>query len=233
MKRQISYVLCILMLVFISGCAMNDDTTVNHASGVISDISELSEEENNHKEEALPDVRSGADVSEEMTAPAGEGQQDVKSMDSVDKRMMLYGNCELGCGWLLYTVPDQEDQDYKIYFFADKSKDYEDRYKSFEEMDFNLEQADYVFPDARENNMAIGKFIDMCMYEPFVMESGESAWIVFATYETGGRQYYDTRIYKWSEEGYVIDETMTEELNALYSDVEEYPIWQIVEMSHD
>ncbi len=50
-------------------------------------------------------------------------------------------------------------------------------------MDFNLKQADFVFPDARENNMVIEKFIGMYLYEPFAMESGESAWIVAATYE--------------------------------------------------
>ncbi len=127
MKKKIGYVFCILMLVFISGCAMNKD-----------------------REETLPDVYFEVNVSEEAAAPVGEEQQNVNGMDSVEKRMMLYGNCEFGCGWWLYTVPDREGQDYKMYFFADKSKDYEERYKSFEEIDFNLEQADYVFPDARE-----------------------------------------------------------------------------------
>ncbi len=64
-------------------------------------------------------------------------------MDSVEKRMMAYGNCESGSGRRLYTTPDQEGQDYKIYFFADKSEDYEGD-RSFEEMDFNLKQADFV-----------------------------------------------------------------------------------------
>lgn len=232
--KKICCVICILMLVFMNGCAMNDDTAVNHDFGVISDASKVSEEENGHREKPLPDVRSEADVSEEVTTPASERQQDAKSMDSVEKRMLLYGGCDaLGCGWLLYTVPNQEDQDYKIYFFADKSKDCEERFKSFEEMDFNLDQADFIFPDVRENNKAIGKFIDIYLYEPFTTESGESAWIAVATYETGGRQYYDTRIYTPSEEGYVIDESMTEELNALYSDVEEYPVLKIIEMPHD
>lgn len=148
---------------------------------------------------------------------------------------MENGSCDLGCGWLLYTVPAQEDQDYKIYFFADQSKDCEDRFKSFEEMDFNLEQADFIFPDVRENNIAIGKFIDIYLYEPFTTESGESAWIAVATYEMDGKQYYDTRIYTPDEGGYgyVVNEAMTEELNDLYSDVEEYPVWKIIEMPHD
>ncbi|MCM1214374.1 MAG: hypothetical protein NC548_07620 [Lachnospiraceae bacterium] len=232
--KKLCCVTGILMLVFMNGCAMNDDTAVNHDFGVISDAGEISERENGHRETPLPDVCSEADVSGETMIPANERQQDAKSMDSVEKGMLLYGGCDaLGCGWLLYTVPAQEDQDYKIYFFADKSRDCEERFKSFEEMDFNLEQADFVFPDVRENNKAIGKFIDIYLYEPFMTESGESAWIAVATYETGGRQYYDTRIYTPSEEGYVIDESMTEEFNALYSDVEEYPVLQIIEMPHD
>lgn len=234
--KKICYVLGILMLFFISSCAMNNDMAVNHDSGVISDASEVSEEENGHREKPLPDVRSEADVSEEVTTPASERQQDAESMDSVEKKMLLYGGCDaLGCGWLLYTVPDQEDQDYTIYFFADQSKDCEERFKSFEEMDFNLDQADFIFPDARENNIAIGKFIDMYLYEPFTTESGESAWIAVAIYETDGKQYYDTRIYTTDEGGYgyVVNESMTEKLNALYSDVEEYPVWKIIEMPHD
>ena len=50
----------------------------------------------------------------------GERQQDIKTIDSVEKRLLLYGDCgsNLGLGWLLYTVPNQESQDYKIYFFT-------------------------------------------------------------------------------------------------------------------
>ena len=101
MKKKMSYALCILMLVFISGCAVNNDTTVNHDLGVIFDVSELSEED---------------------TVSIGERQQDIKIIDSVEKRMLLNGICggNLGSGWLLYTVPNQENQDYKIYFFPVK-----------------------------------------------------------------------------------------------------------------
>ena len=166
----------------------------------------------------------------------GERQQDIKTIDSVEKRLLLYGDCgsNLGLGWLLYTVPNQESQDYKIYFFSCRNRE-DDEYKSFEEIDFDLEQADFIFPDARENNMAIGKFIDMYLDENFTTESGKSARIVIATYEIEGKQYYDTRIYTPDEGGYgyVLDESMTEELNALYADVEEYPVWQIIEMPHD
>lgn len=98
-----------------------------------------------------------------------------------------------------------------------------------------MEQADFIFPDARENNTAIGKFIEMYLYETFITESGKSARIVIAIYEKEGKQYYDTRIYVPDERGYgyVVDEYMTEELNALYADVKEYPVWQIMEIPHD
>ncbi len=234
--KKIRYILCILALVFINGCAMNNDTTAAPGRGAMPDVGGIPEEENDYREETLPDVRYEADLLEEVTVPADERQQDAESMDSVEKKMLLYGGCDaLGCGWLLYTVPDQEDQDYTIYFFADKSKDYEERYKSFDEIDFNLDQADFIFPDARENNIAIGKFIDIYLYEPFTTESGESAWIAVAIYEIDGKQYYDTRIYTSDEGGYgyVVNESMTEKLNALYSDVEEYPVWKIIEMPHD
>lgn len=237
MKKKISYALCILMLVFISGCAVNNDTTVNHDFGVIFDTSELSEEENGHKEEILLDIHSETDVSEEETASIGERQQDIKIIDSVEKNMLLYGDCggNLGFGWLLYTAPNQENQDYKIYFFANRNRDDNEGYKAFEEIDFDLEQADFIFPDAKESNMAIGKFIEIYLYEAFTTESGKSARIVIATYEIDGKQYYDTRIYTPDEGGYgyVLDEAMTEELNALYADAEEYPVFQIIEMPHD
>lgn len=237
MKKKISYALCILMVVFISGCAVNNDSTVNHDSGIIFDASELSGEENGDKEETLLDIHSEADVSEEETASIGERQQDIKIIDSVEKNMLLYGDCggNLGFGWLLYTVPNQESQDYKIYFFANQNKDDNEGYKSFEEIHFDLEQADFIFPDVRENNMAIGKFTEIYLYEAFTAESGKSARIVIATYEIDGKQYYDTRIYIPDEGGYgyVVNESMTEELNALYADVEEYPVLQIIEMHHD
>ncbi|MDE6640513.1 MAG: hypothetical protein K2K63_08325 [Acetatifactor sp.] len=236
MKKIIIYALYMLTLVFISGCAVNNAATVNYDFGIMLDASELSEGENGHKEELLPDILSEADVSEEETVSTGERQQDIKLIDSVEKRMLLHGLCggDLGSGWLLYTVPNQVNQDYKIYFFSCRNRE-DDEYKSFEEIDFDLEQADFIFPDARENNVAIGKFIDMYLYEIFTTESGKSARIVIATYEIDGKQYYDTRIYTPDEGGYgyVLDESMTEELNALYADVEEYPVLQIIEMPHD
>lgn len=237
MRKKISYVLCILMVAFISGCNVNNNSTVNHDFGVIFDASELSEEENGHKEDTLLDIHSETDVSEDGKVSTGESQQDIKIIDSVEENMLLYGDCggNLGFGWLLYTVPNQESQDYKIYFFADQNRDENEGYKSFEEIDFDLEQADFIFPDARENNMAIGKFIEIYLYEVFITESGKSARIVVATYEIDGKQYYDTRIYTPDESGYgyVVDESMTEELNILYTDVEEYPVLQIIEMPHD
>lgn len=159
--------------------------------------------------------------------------QDAAVLDSVEKRMIQYGICggDLGIGWLLYTVPDQEGQDYKIYFFNDSDQ----TYKPFEEIDFDLDQADFVFPDVRENNMAIGKFIEIYLCESFTSEAGGSDWIMIATYEIDGRQYYDTRIYTSAEGGYgyAVNKSRTEELNALYYDAEEYPVWQIIEMPHD
>ena len=190
-------------------------------------------------EEDLEDIADSVDFTllKNVQVPEMRGDSvpsDASEVFEEEKRMLSSINDDLlGCGWLLYTVPDQEDQDYKLYFFADESKDGAERLTPFEEMDFNLDQVDFIFPDARENNRSIGKFIGIYLFEPFTTKSGESAWIVVATYETDGRQYYDTRIYTPSEEGYVIDESMTEELNALYSDVEEYPVLQIIEMPHD
>lgn len=55
---------------------------------------------------------------------------------------------------------------------------------------------------------------------------------MIATYEIDGKQYYDTRVYTPDEGGYgyVLDESMTEELNALYANAEEYPVLQIIEI---
>lgn len=231
MRRQNCYVLCcILVVLFTSGCAVNGDAA-HPGFNAAADVGKVLEGKDGHGEETLPDISPEAGVSETVAASLDEGQRDVCGMESAEKRWMFSGQCELGCGWWVYSVPEQEELDYKIYFFSGKNGD--DMDKSFDEMDFDLGQADYVFPDAREGNIAIGKFTEMYLYEPFVMESGESAWIIIASYERDGRKYYDTRIYKWSGDGFVIDKAMTEELNALYSDAEEYPVLEVIEMPHD
>lgn len=76
----------------------------------------------------------------------------------------------------------------------------------------NLEQADFIFHDVRENNMSIGESIGIYYNYSYTTESGNDGFIVIATYEMDGRQYFYTRIYTPDEEGYVLNESETNKL---------------------
>lgn len=121
MRKEISYI-CILMAVFIGGCNANNNSDVNYDFGVVFDMSEFYGEENGQKEDTLLNIYSETDVSEDEKVSIGERQQDIKTIYSGEENMLLYGDCggNLGFGWLLYTVPNQENQDYKIYFLPIK-----------------------------------------------------------------------------------------------------------------
>lgn len=140
------------------------------------------------------------------------------------------GNLELGT--LAYTIPDKDDEDYKLYFF--QSENEEDRYLSFEEMNYSLSEAAYVFPDVREGNIPIGRFKEIYFMDMGdIFRKGTGNVIIIATYEVDGTEYYDTRVYEAGESGYVVDTALTQELNEKYYNVKDYPVHEVVALPDD
>lgn len=168
---------------------------------------------------AVGDAQEGI-YTEEMEVQSMETIPELKSL-----RFGLMGNLDLGT--LAYTVPDRDNEDYRLYFF--KSEKEEDRYLQFEEMSFNLSEASFVFPDVREGNISIGKFKEIYFME-YTGGLKDNAYhvIVIAVYEKDGKEYYDTRVYEEREKGFVVDAALTQELNEKYYNAKDYPVWDIL-----
>ena len=148
------------------------------------------------------------------------------------KAIMFCELANLGIGTLAYNVPDNDDEDYRLYFFITKNED--DRYQSLSEMTFDLSAAAYVFPDVREGNVPIGKLKEL-YYIDTIDISGDYVGDVFviATYEANGNMYYDTRVYEASGNGYVMNATLTQELNEKYYNVEDYPVEDVISLPNN
>jgi hypothetical protein len=61
----------------------------------------------------------------------------------------------------------------------------------------------------------------------------EYMFFIIASYELDGELYYDTRIYKKSDDGYVPDHALMKQLNDEYFDVDDYPVEKIIMMPSD
>lgn len=109
-----------------------------------------------------------------------------------------------------------------------------DRYQSLSEMNFNLSTVAYVFPDVRKGNASIGEFKEIyCLETTDILQDGTEEVIVIAIYEKDRIEYYDTRVYEASENGYVVNIELTQELNEKYYNVENYPIQEVISLSSD
>lgn len=112
---------------------------------------------------------------------------------------LLYGDRgDLGIGYLVYTISDKKNEDYKLYFFTS-----ERNLKAFGKSDICLDEADYIFPDVRESNRAIGEFSDICFYDMTDLTGdGRPELLVIARYEKDGRRsriLYMSRIYRYEK----------------------------------
>lgn len=133
----------------------------------------------------------------------------------------------LGYGWLYFSRPAQEGEDYKICFARSENRDDEE---SFDDVGITLADADYLFPDVREGNVAIGSFVEHWFYWDFITEEHRNGYFIVAKYEKDGSTYYDTRIYQACENGYgyELNEAKTRELNDSYREAEKYPVWEVL-----
>lgn len=177
-----------------------------------------------------PDMRGDSEVQEEESM-----QRSTKAEGIVPETQVLELGYvgDLGLGYVVCAVPGTENEDYKLYFFSAENRQ-EDIGKPFSDIEFNLETADYVFPDVREDNVPIGQFLDIYFLDMTEkLGTGKKELVSIARYDVGGEIHYDTRTYMRSENGYCADEKLMRELNGKYSDVEEYPIAELFDMPHD
>lgn len=216
--KKVIIMFCVCMSMFVLGaCAVGEDRAL--AGG---------------RQESYPSF-SGGGV-EEM-APSGSGQQNGQADSSQQSvatgeengeavssapkvHVLMAGNVgDLGVGYLAYAEPEQEGEDYRLCFFAAESES-EDWYKSFEEPEFSLEDADYIFPDVRENNASIGRFLEVYHNDMIGIEGiYDTALIVVAKYAAGGTECYDMRVYWEGENGYSADEALMQKLNEKCSEI--------------
>lgn len=179
----------------------------------------------------IPDMRGDSEVQQDTES---EVPNDQLSPSVLEMQVLELGNREyLGLGFMICVIPDREDEDYKLYFWGAESNS-EDMIKPFSEIEFDPGMADYVFPNVREGNASIGRFLDIYFWDTVeVQGEGKKDYIIIARYDVEGKINYDTRAYTVSENGYCVDEELMQELNEKYSDAEEYPITELFVMPHD
>ncbi|MCH5269435.1 MAG: hypothetical protein J1E83_01675 [Lachnospiraceae bacterium] len=209
-KKRILFGIILLLAVNLCGCS-NDSNEQQIVGGF------------SITEGTLQDNMPGSELAEKTEAIEEESLETIPDL----KELMYGGMGNLGLGFLVYTIPDRDNEDYRLYFFQSEKE--EDRYLPFEEMSFHLSEASFVFPDVREGNVPIGKFKEIYFMDyADVLKDGSNDVIVIAVYEKDGNEYYDTRVYEERESGFVINVVLTQKLNEKYYDVEEYPVWEIV-----
>lgn len=89
----------------------------------------------------------------------------------------------------------------------------------------SLDNADYIFPDVRAGNVAIGNFSDIYFLDMADMTgNGRAELFIIPRYEKDGRKYFDTRIYEMNENGASVKDDLIRKLNEKYCNVEDYPV---------
>ncbi|MDE7323566.1 MAG: hypothetical protein K2N73_12790 [Lachnospiraceae bacterium] len=170
------------------------------------------------------------DIAIETIENESTDQDDTSVFSPIDTKAMYYGECgDLGCGYLAYSISDRDDEDYKLCFFKS-----EDGQKALSEVDFDFDEADYVFPDARDNNTAIGKFVEIYYSDMVdITKNGSGDLLIVARYEKEDKQYFDTRVYELKDNNAYINNNLCQELNEKYADAEDFPVEEVIAMPHD
>lgn len=154
-----------------------------------------------------------------------ENGQDASS--AVPMQGLMHGNLgAIGSGFLAYTLPEQDGEDYRLCFYKEEDGKEFDFGKPLLETDYYpLELADYIFPDVRDNNVPIGKFIEIYFFDTITIGGDSTSGLaVVASYDVNGETCYDTRIYSWNGTGYSAEETLMQEFNEQYSNTQDYPV---------
>jgi hypothetical protein len=154
--------------------------------------------------ESLQELADNIDFSilKDVQIPEMSGDSVISEKDILISELMHGEIGNLGTGTLAFTVPCDDSQDYRLYFFAD------------DEEKLKIENADYVFPDAREGNIPIGTFQTFEVFQiGDVGGEGDADILLVGIYGVGEELQYDARVYTDRGEGYVLDAALTQEIN--------------------
>ncbi|MDE7332857.1 MAG: hypothetical protein K2O16_11615 [Lachnospiraceae bacterium] len=175
------------------------------------------------QQEAVPSDGQTADVQD-----GGTNEKEQDTLASLPMQGLMHGNPGgIGLGLLVYVLPEQDGEDYKLCFFKEGNKVADFEKPMSETVYYSLEMADYVFPDVRENNAPVGKFIEIYFFDTVTIGEGTAGLAVVATYDVNGEACYDTRIYRWDGTGYSVEGKLTQEFNEKYCSAEEYPVEEL------
>lgn len=250
MKKITALVLALICAVFLSSCAAGQDEKTDVDRGSTGSLSlekpAVSDDERTEDVQAedvqIEDVQiedvQAEDIRQEEVSDDGKGaggqgdstgQNGQDSLTFVPMRGLMQGSLgSIGSGFLAYTLPGQDGDDYKLCFFKEGGTVSEFENAISEVCYYSLETADYLFPDVRENNVSIGKFREIYFFGTITIgESGAEGLTVIAAYETDSGICYDTRLYSWNGTGYDAEEELMQELNEKYGDAEAYPVEEL------
>ncbi len=241
MKRTVTAVCALACAAFLCACAavQEGETDVEATEGeraeVIADVPEETAaaadgQTNDTRQKVTSDGGQAVDV------PDGGANKDGQDASSaVQMQGLMQGNFgSIGSGLLAYTLPGQDGEDYKLCFFKEGGK-VSDSGMSMSEAEYHpVETADYIFPDVRENNAPIGKFIEIYFFDIVTIGGdGAEGLAVVAAYDVKGGTRYDTRIYRWDGTGYSAEGTLMQELNERYGSTQDYPVGELYRLSQD
>ena len=224
--KKTGMIVCALISTFLLGaCAMGENKSA--AGGSQESYPNFSREEVGNMASDESGQQNGQADSLQQGAVAGEGNGEAVS-NAPKVHVLMAGNVgDLGLGFLAYAEPEQEGADYRLCFFATESGS-EDLYKPLAELEFSLEDADYIFPDVRESNVSIGRFLEVYYYDVTEVEGiNDTDVIIMAKYEADGKECYDMRVYRKSENGYSADEALMRKLNEKCSEIGEASIMEL------
>jgi hypothetical protein len=246
-KMVLAGMLCIIITTGAIGCGKTNEV-MSESDAVYSNLdNEILLGQNEKQKDSVEDIDGMVSVGIEQSVEEfdyrqeeslGSVETDVNVSDTIMDKLLLnelmYGNVgkTLGLGTLVYSIPQSSEEDYKIYFFASKNEN--ERYLPITERNLELSDDTYIFPDAREGNVPIGKFQEFYSFEMGDISGDGVADLLFiACYEVEDEVYYDTRVYVGNEAGYALDSILTQKLNEKYYNAEEYPLWEVLELPHD
>ena len=157
------------------------------------------------------------------TQDDGTNQDGQDNLEAVQMQGLMQGSLgDIGTGFLAYTLPQQDGEDYKLCFFKEGGNVPDFGKKLQEPVYYPLEMAYYIFPDVRQNNTATGKFKEIYFFEIITSgEDGAAGPVIIAAYDVDGRTCYDIRVYKWDGASYIADDSLMQKLNEKCRDAEE------------
>jgi len=226
MKKRYSLLLCIGILMLLSGC------TGTKKDNFIVD-SEVKVEESIIEKSAITETEDDEEAITEKAVVIADCVEDKSDSIENESANGSGENIEECRTISIHTLAVNKDKKYRIVsgeYYGTKID-----YKLYvcEEGDDNYDNPVYTFPDVREKNVAIGEYHDMYFIDQRDINSdGMIDIFSVARYMIDGKLYYDTRVYMGNGLEFVPDYEYMNELNSTYylttKEAHDYPIWEIL-----